>query len=109
MNAKQVKKKLYHMAELQAELDFLKAQITADGWLDDCDWDVGEIITGCKVKDGVLYDCDGEEISDDCRCLDEPLGYAVNQSCGYCEDDFYGTMFFPVDNKGTIVSVDYSC
>ncbi len=110
MKAKEVLKKIYRMAKLKEEYEKIKAEICEDGWFDDLGvWDTFGVMKSCKVQNGTLYDSDGNEVSDDCRCMDEPIPYAVNQSVGFCGDDFYGTMYIATDDKGTFVAVDYSC
>ena len=77
---------------------------------EDCtDWDATGVYTGCTVKDGCLYDSEGELLCNDGMCMDEEIPYFVNQYAGYCEDDYYGTMFIKVDDDNTFVAVQYEC
>ena len=101
------KKKLLHMAELAEETRKLHEELKE--WLDGMSWSPEEIYYNCTIKDGILYDSNGEELSHDGGCMDEKMPYFVNQSCGYCEDDYYGDMFYSVDDKGTFVKVSYEC
>ena len=64
---------------------------------------------GITIDEGMLFDAEGALVSKDGGCMDEPLGYFVNQSTGYIEDEYFGKMFFPVDDKGTFVVVSYHC
>ena len=121
MNVKTAKKKLYHLAMLEKEaaqlrqgleeeMEFENGNEFSDNPLCGLDtWDIRGILTDCKVENGVLYNADGKLLSRDGRCMKDPFGYFVNQSVGYCEDDFYGTMFVDVDGKGTFVKIHYSC
>ena len=121
MNVKTAKKKLYHLAMLEKKAAQLHRELEEEMELENgydlCDnplcgldtWEISDILTDCKVENGVLYNADGKLLSRDGRCMKDPFGYFVNQSVGYCEDDFYGTMFVDVDGKGTFVKIHYSC
>ena len=120
MNVMTAKKKLYRLAQLQTELDKLKNELSEEmefeyghGFVDNIlagmEWDTEQIYYNCKIADGRLYNADGILLSKNGECMSEPLGYFVNQSVGYCEDDYFGTMFFQVDDKGTFVAVGYAC
>lgn len=107
--AAEAKQKLLLLAKLTAEAQRLHDELAKD-WLEDCAyWGTDEIYHNCTIDDEGLKDAAGNLLSDDGRCMDEPFGYFVNQSCGYCEDDYYGTMFVAVDDNGTFVGVTYSC
>ena len=73
------------------------------------DWGAKGVYVGCTVKDGSLYDSCGTLLSKDGRCMDEELPYFVNQYTGYCEDDYYGTMFIKVDDENTFIAIEYCC
>ena len=110
MEAKNVLKKIYRMAQLKEEYEKIKVELSEDEWFSDLsEWDADYVMENCSVKDGKFFDSNGVEISDDCRCMDETIPYAVNQSCGYCGDDYYGTMYVNVDDKGTFVAIEYYC
>ena len=63
----------------------------------------------CKIKDGCLYDKDGNILSSNGGCMDEQIPYFVEQTTGYLGDDYYGVMYIKVDNQNTFVAVRYSC
>lgn len=71
-------------------------------------WEIVAIYENCTIKDGCLFNEKGVMLSDDGCCMNESIPYFVNQSTGYCEDDYYGTMFVCV-SKGTFVAVFYEC
>lgn len=103
------KQKLLRLAEITIEQEKLIKELH-DEWFDDlCYFNASRILTGCTVDDEGLKNSNGELISREGGCMDEPLGYFVNQWSGYCEDDFYGDMYVPVDDKGTFVEVNYHC
>lgn len=67
--------------------------------LDGVDFETAHFVSGCKEKDGHLYN-KGHMLAD--SKADE---YYVNQSVGYCEDNFFGTLYFKTDVPGTFVAV----
>lgn len=73
------------------------------------DWGVTGVYPGCTIKDDMLYDSQGELLSDDGRCMDEGIPYFVNQTTGYLGDDYHGTMFIKVDDENTFVAITYEC
>lgn len=106
--AAEAKQKLLLLAKLTAEVERLHSDLSKE-YFEDIDWDAGEIYCGCTIDDDGLKDAAGNLLSRDGRCMDEPMGYFVNQMCGWLGDDYYGTMFVSVDEKGTFVAVPYSC
>jgi hypothetical protein len=105
---KEFLKRLYTAAKLQKQLGKVQKTI-AEEFVDCCEWDITDILHGCYEKDGKLYNSKGEMISSETCSGDISEKYFVNQSTGYCEDDFYGTLYYMVDNKGTTVEVSYHC
>ena len=103
------KQKLLRLAEITAEANEIYDYLKKD-WFEDM-WGFGasKIYRGCTIDDEGLKDSNGDLLSGDGRCMDEPLGYFVNQWTGYCEDDYHGTMYVSVDDEGTFVAVDYDC
>ena len=61
------------------------------------------LVSGCKVKGNHLY-------QDGCRLdnygLTDDL-YYCDQYTGYCEDDFYGTLYFKTDVPGQYVAIPF--
>ena len=63
------------------------------------------VYTNCTVgEDGFLYSAIGHRLSH--TKLQDDLVF-VRQQVGFCEDDFYGTLYFPVDDSGTVSAVSY--
>ena len=63
------------------------------------------VYTNCTVgEDGFLYSAIGHRLSH--TKLQDDLVF-VRQQVGFCEDDFYGTLYFPVDDSGTVIAVSY--
>lgn len=110
MKPKQTLRAIKRMAKLYKKIIALREKMNKSYFFEDLTgWDCNEIYYNCTIKDGVLYDSKGRELSNDGRCMDEAIPYFVNQTTGYCGDDFYGTMYVKVDSKNTFVAVYYEC
>ena len=72
-------------------------------------WSVVEIYYNCKIENGKLFTDKNALLSAYGECMDEEIPYFANQYSGYCEDDYYGTMFIRVGNLNTFVEVAYTC
>lgn len=59
------------------------------------------LISGCKEKNGHLYQ-DGVRL-DNSGLVDDV--YYCDQHTGYCEDYFFGTLYFKTDVPGQFVAV----
>lgn len=63
------------------------------------------LIDGCKEKDGKLFK-DGVRLDNH-----QPAGpdddYYCCQHTGYCEDDFFGTLYFKTNVPGQFVAVPF--
>lgn len=109
MYAERAKEKLKRLAQIEKEAQELYQEL-GSVWFEDCSSiSIGKIYENCTVDADGLKDAHGNLLSEDGACMDEPLGYFVNQTTGYLGDDYYGTMFVVVDDKGTFVAVKYSC
>ena len=74
----------------------------------DCEgmnWSEACLVTGCKEKDGHLYK-DGHRL-DNGGIVDDD--YYCKQRTGYCEDDYYGTLYFKTNVPGQFVAVPFAC
>lgn len=96
--------------ELTSKLNLIKEKLSKIYPFDTLmDWGAKGIYAKCIIKNGALYDSNGGLLSKDGGCMDEDIPYFVNQYTGYCEDDYYGTMFIKVDEDNTFVAVEYWC
>jgi hypothetical protein len=86
--------KISHLAKIASE------KMDAEG----LDLQNAYLISGCKAKGKHLYK-DGHRL--DNYGLTDDL-YYCNQYTGYCEDDFYGTLYFKTDVPGQYVAVPFS-
>lgn len=77
----------------------LESKIDCDG----LDWQNARLITGCKEKNGHLYQ-DGHRL-DNGGLVDDD--YYCDQYTGYCEDDFHGTSYFKTNVPGQFVAVPF--
>lgn len=110
MKEKQVLRAIKKIAKLTIKLRKLREKMDKLYFFEDLlAWDCTDIYTNCSIKNGVLYDSKGNELSNDGNCMNEVIPYFVNQCTGYCGDDFYGTMFVKVDNKNTFIAIHYEC
>ena len=75
-------------------------KIDADG----LDLESAYLVSGCRVKGEYLYDKDGDRLNN-CGLVDDL--YFCSQYTGYCEDDFYGTLYFKTDVAGQYVAVPF--
>ena len=64
-----------------------------------------ELIDGCKEKNGHLYKNGCRLDNDDKGPVDDQ--YYCHQRQGYCEDDFYGTLYFKTNVPGQFVAVPF--
>jgi len=64
-----------------------------------------QLVEDCTVKGNELW-CGNKKLAKD--GLVDDL-YFCNQSTGYCEDDYYGYLYFPIDNVGTYLKMYYEC
>ena len=98
------------LGDLTQQMMNIRETLNESGFFKDLSsWGVNGIYYNCKIKDGCLYTDKDELLSDDGGCMDEQIPYFVNQSTGYCGDDFYGTMYVRVGDLNTFVAIAYEC
>lgn len=99
-----VYKEIKEMAKANAKIhrlaNVLKDKIDVDG----LDWSGARIINGCSERNGHLYSKYGQ--IDNSGIVDDD--YYCCQHNGYCEDDFYGTVYFKTNVPGEFVAVPFS-
>lgn len=62
------------------------------------------LVTGCKERGGHLYQ-DGVRLDNHGLVGGD---YYCDQHTGYCEDDYYGTLYFKTNVPGQFVAVPFS-
>ena len=98
---KEVKK----IACLNAQREYLINRLRASD-LDELDlegmyWEGAELVEGLSGRSDGLYE-DGHMVAENCGT------YYVAQSHGYCEDDYYGYVYFRTDVPGQFVKVYFN-
>lgn len=100
---------LQKIAQLNAERDALIEHFSVmvedeeDFDIDGLDFFAAHFIDGCEERNGHLYR-NGNRLDNarsafaECYC---------NQRCGYCEDGFYGTLYFKTDAPGTFIAIPF--
>lgn len=79
----------------------LRGDVDLDGLFLEC----ARLIDGCKEKNGHLYRNGCRLDNDDHGPVDDQ--YYCHQMQGYCEDDFYGTLYFKTNVPGQFVEVPF--
>lgn len=97
----EIKKIAEKIEEVETMVETISDKFDVDG----CVWTSATLIDGCVIQDNKLYQ-DGERL-DNSTIVDDL--YFCNQHTGYCEDDYYGTLYFKTDTPGQFVAVPYSC
>lgn len=102
-------KKILEYAQLELKQKEERAKLNKRDFFGDLySWEIEAIYYNCSIKDDCLFNEKGVLLSDDGGCMDEIIPYFVNQSTGYQEDDYYGTMYVSVGNN-VFVAITYSC
>ncbi len=102
-------KKILNYAKVEMKQWKVREKLNEHEFFGDmCNRDIEAIYDNYYIKEGYLYDEKGNLLSKDGRCMDEELPYFVNQTIGYCEDDYYGTAYINVEGN-TFVAVSYNC
>lgn len=96
---------LKKIAGLNDKIDRLASIVSQRGDIDPegLDFRSAYLISGCKVKGKHLYQ-NGNKL-DNYGLVDDL--YYCKQYAGYCEDDFYGTLYFKTDVPGQFVAVPF--
>lgn len=95
---------LKKIACLNSKIDYLVNALSEKVDDEGIDFRSAELVSGLRVEKGHLYNRDG-------CCLDnsglvDDLYYCL-QYTGYCEDDYYGTLYFKTDVPGQYVAVPF--
>lgn len=92
------------VAGLNVRIERLSKIIAEKMDADGLDFRSAYFVDGCKERNGHLYS-NGEQLDRD--GLVDDL-YYCEQYTGYCEDDFYGTLYFKTNVPGQFVAVPFS-
>ena len=94
---------LKKIAGLNSKIKRLANIVENEYGLDELDIKNAYLITGCSVEKNHLYQ-NGCRL-DNCGLVDDL--YFCRQHTGYCEDDFYGTLYFKTNVPGQYVAVPF--
>ena len=84
-------------------IEKLSSQLDVDG----CDFNDAYFVKNCEEINNHLYDSERNQLDNDSYGLIDDDYYCC-QYTGYCEDDFYGTLYFKTDVPGQFVAVPFS-
>ena len=91
------------IAGMNAAIERLAEKVLMKMDVDGLDFKNAYLIDGCKEKGGHLIQ--GGVALDNVGLVDDL--YYCDQSTGYCEDDFYGTLYFKTNVPGQFVAVPF--
>lgn len=95
---------LKKIAGLTAAIDGLAKKVSIKMDLDGLDFHSAYLIEGCKEKGGHLF---RRGVRLDNSGLVDNM-YYCDQTTGYLEDDFYGTLYFKTNVPGQFVAVPFA-
>ena len=94
------------IAEMNDIRDELVNKLTEKGFeADGLDFERAYFVKNCVEENGHLYNYDGDRL-DNCGLVDDD--YYCTQYTGYCEDDFYGTLYYATDIEGLFVAIPFA-
>lgn len=100
----QIINELKRIAAANAKRDYWIKQLELSGFeTDDLHLENARLIDGCKEKNGHLFR--GKCMLDNSGLVDDQ--FYCHQTQGYCEDDFYGTLYFKTNVPGQFVQVPF--
>ena len=91
------------IAELNAEIERLRETVAEKIDCDGLNFGYAYFVENCVGTDKHLYQGGGK--LDNCGMVDND--YYCNQYTGYCEDDFYGTVYYATDKEDVFVAVPF--
>lgn len=91
------------IAGLNAAIERLSKKLSMKVDVDGLYFDMAYLIEGCKEKGGHLF---RSGVALDNAGLVDDL-YYCKQYTGYCEDDFFGTLYFKTNVPGQFVAVPF--
>lgn len=88
-------KEIKEIAKCNSKIERLAKKVSDKLSFDDIEWETAHLVTMSKkeLEKFPLVDND----------------YYSDQHVGYCEDDFYGWLYFKTDVPGQYVKVHFSC
>ena len=97
-------KQIVELSEKITQLiEKLSSQLDVDG----CDFNDAYFVKNCEEINNHLYDSERNQLDNDSYGLIDDDYYCC-QYTGYCEDDFYGTLYFKTDVPGQFVAIPFN-
>lgn len=100
-----VYEELKQIAQINEKRNELLNMLFEKTELDGLQPETAEFIKDCRIENGHLYDSDGNRL-DNCGLVNDE--YYCNQSKGYLDDVYYGTLYYATDEKGTFVKISFN-
>ena len=94
---------LKKIAGANAKIDRLVKKVSEKLYADGLELGSAHLINGCSEKNGHLYQ-NGHRL-DNYGLVDD--NYYCRQFAGYCEDYFYGTLYFKTNVPGQFVAIPF--
>lgn len=88
-----------------ARIEFVNNLVEKGLETEGIDFEGAYFVRNCVEENGHLYDYDGNRL-DNSGLVDDD--YYCCQHTGYCEDDFYGTLYYATDEEGVFVAVPFA-
>lgn len=95
----EIKKIANKLSQIQMLVNRLQGN--ADFDTEGLDFYTAEIVSGLSAREDGLY-------KNDCLIAENEGDYYCNQSTGYCEDDYYGYLYFKTDVPGQFVRIYFN-
>lgn len=99
-----VYKELERIAEMNCSIKKTAKRFAEKRDIEGLDFSRAFLIEGCKAEGETLYDAAGERLNN-CGLVDDD--YFCNQHTGYCEDDYYGTLYFATKEPGKYIGIPF--
>ncbi|MEG2053987.1 MAG: hypothetical protein RR052_03515 [Oscillospiraceae bacterium] len=95
--------RLKTLADAFEKLENAKAAVAEEFY--DCTYtNICGVLHKCVISDNCLYDSEGNLLAS--GGLVDDL-YFCSQLQGYELDDYFGTMYYPIDKKGGYICIEY--
>lgn len=101
-----VYKELKEIALMNEKRQILCEKLEKKIDIDDFSLEYAKPVRNCTEKNGHLYNAEGKRL-DNYGLVDDE--YYCYQLQGYCEDDFYGELYYATNEKGVFVEIPFHC
>lgn len=94
------------IAELNEEIKQLTEKLETQLDIDGLDFQAAYFVKDCEEKNNHLYDSKGNILDNDSDGLVDDDYYCC-QYTGYCEDDFFGIVYYKTNVPGQFVAIPF--